>query len=441
MMKNKIKKMLKLNCMNSFISIIALTIFFYGQSYAQWERTNLPDSVKVNTMVIKDSSVFAGTNGDGIFVSTNNGENWDNINEGLQNKFVHTILINGKTIFAGTDSGASISTDNGANWSTIDSGLSGLGVWSLAVNTGVPGDTTIFAGTWSGVYSSTDNGKNWKVTGLSSTITPVHSVIIYKNYIFAATFFDGLFQSQDNGLTWKDISFKYINSNTGAEIIDPIPTLIKFVNLNVTYIAASALSGYFYYWDDNSSSFTTSIKSGSPIYCFAGRNDTLYAGTSKGYFYRSNIIDKSWVLANFPFLGNQAIYSLALNDSYAFAGTVNGIWRLWYPETITNIDNTKEAPAGFTLEQNYPNPFNPVTTIKYSIPTSKNPLQGGARGGLVTLKVYNLLGSEVATLVNEQQTPGNYEVKFDGSKLASGMYIYRLQAGSFVAVKKLMLLK
>ena len=80
---------------------------------------------------------------------------------------------------------------------------------------------------------------------------------------------------------------------------------------------------------------------------------------------------------------------------------------------------------------NYPNPFNPSTTIKYKIKELT----------LVELKVYDILGEEVISLVNEEQPAGSYEVEFNASKLASGVYFYRLQAGSFVQAKKMMLLK
>ncbi|MDE3058201.1 MAG: T9SS type A sorting domain-containing protein [Bacteroidota bacterium] len=88
-------------------------------------------------------------------------------------------------------------------------------------------------------------------------------------------------------------------------------------------------------------------------------------------------------------------------------------------------------PQRFTLDQNFPNPFNPATTIRYSIPAESK----------VVLKVYNLIGQEVATLVNTDQRVGTYSVQFDASKLASGVYFYRLSAGSFVQTKKLLLLK
>jgi hypothetical protein len=83
------------------------------------------------------------------------------------------------------------------------------------------------------------------------------------------------------------------------------------------------------------------------------------------------------------------------------------------------------------LSQNYPNPFNPNTTIKFELPTSSH----------VSLTVYDILGREASVLVNEKREAGAYEVKFDGSNLASGVYFYRIQAGSFVQTKRLLLLR
>ncbi len=88
-------------------------------------------------------------------------------------------------------------------------------------------------------------------------------------------------------------------------------------------------------------------------------------------------------------------------------------------------------PEMFYLSQNYPNPFNPITTIEYSIP----------KQSLVTIKVFDLLGREVATLVNEEKPAGNYIVNFNGINLSTGIYFYRLEADSYIAVKKLLLLK
>jgi hypothetical protein len=88
-------------------------------------------------------------------------------------------------------------------------------------------------------------------------------------------------------------------------------------------------------------------------------------------------------------------------------------------------------PLSFNLSQNYPNPFNPSTKIKYQIPELS----------FVTLKVYDVLGNEVAALVNEEKPVGSYELEFNATSLPSGIYFYRLQAGSFVETKKMVLLK
>jgi hypothetical protein len=85
----------------------------------------------------------------------------------------------------------------------------------------------------------------------------------------------------------------------------------------------------------------------------------------------------------------------------------------------------------FSLLQNYPNPFNPVTTINYSV----------AKSSLVTITVYNILGKKVATLFNELKNTGNYSVEFNTDQLASGIYLYRMQAGNFMATKKMILLR
>ena len=96
------------------------------------------------------------------------------------------------------------------------------------------------------------------------------------------------------------------------------------------------------------------------------------------------------------------------------------------------------SPNKFELLQNYPNPFNPTTIIKYSIPASLNPSKGGT---LTQLKIYDILGNEVAMLVNKEQQPGSYEFEFNASNLSSGVYFYRLQAGNFIQMKKMIFLK
>lgn len=88
-------------------------------------------------------------------------------------------------------------------------------------------------------------------------------------------------------------------------------------------------------------------------------------------------------------------------------------------------------PAVFSLEQNYPNPFNPTTIIRYQLPQE----------GYVTLKIYDMLGREVSTLVNEYKNAGEYKINFDASSLSSGVYVYRILVNDFVSTKKMILMK
>ncbi len=99
--------------------------------------------------------------------------------------------------------------------------------------------------------------------------------------------------------------------------------------------------------------------------------------------------------------------------------------------TITGVDDKTNTPNSFTLYQNYPNPFNPATTIKYSIPNSN----------MVSIKVFDILGKEVTTLVNEQQNSGIHEVTFNAENLSSGTYFYQLKCGEFTETKKFLLIK
>ncbi len=122
-----------------------------------------------------------------------------------------------------------------------------------------------------------------------------------------------------------------------------------------------------------------------------------------------------------------------INNNHGFAigetgdiltTTTGGVTSVKEESNITVSDN-------FILYQNYPNPFNPTTTINYQIP----------KYGMVTIKIYDILGREIKTLVNEYKPAGRYNITFNASNLASGVYFYRLQAGEFTETKKLLLLK
>jgi hypothetical protein len=115
------------------------------------------------------------------------------------------------------------------------------------------------------------------------------------------------------------------------------------------------------------------------------------------------------------------------------AGTAgSGVWFRPLSDMITSVnEQDRMLPRGYSLDQNYPNPFNPTTAITFSVATYSH----------TSLKVYDILGREVATLVNEQKPAGTYTQKWNAENFPSGVYFYRLQAGSFTETKKLVLLK
>jgi len=132
-------------------------------------------------------------------------------------------------------------------------------------------------------------------------------------------------------------------------------------------------------------------------------------------------------------------FDLYMHSSGGLFGHMKKITNLWadpsiklkYDVTVDLDDSEVELPTVFALEQNFPNPFNPTTTIKYQIPELS----------FIMLKVYDVLGNEVATLVNEEKPQGVYTIEFEGSKLTSGVYFYKLRAGTYIETKKMLLIK
>ncbi len=157
-----------------------------------------------------------------------------------------------------------------------------------------------------------------------------------------------------------------------------------------------------------------------------------------GFDYNSPQIVPNWTLLEIPI----SFYTSDIPDSATIILTTfcntqhNGsslyIDNLSFDTSITSVENTVNSlPQKFTLYQNYPNPFNPSTTIKFQIPNTK----------FTTLKVYNILGKEVTTLVSTKLNQGNHTYIFDGKNLASGIYYYQIVAGNFYQVKKMVLIK
>ncbi len=140
-------------------------------------------------------------------------------------------------------------------------------------------------------------------------------------------------------------------------------------------------------------------------------------------------------------LTSAANFSSAFKIRFRLTSDASENWDGWYVDDIRIMGytggivgvqgNNSNIPFVYKLEQNFPNPFNPTTLIKYQLPEDE----------FVKITVFNILGQQVSTLVNTYQNAGNYSLMFDGTNLASGLYLYKLEAGSFTDVKKMLLLK
>jgi hypothetical protein len=187
--------------------------------------------------------------------------------------------------------------------------------------------------------------------------------------------------------------------------------------------------------------------------CGANNSITRCTDTLSKYIFGLQRLSKTFTLYYFEH-AESARYIKDIGPSYHFL-QMGGPYYYWdtlqgcvingivYGDTsLTGINKiSNEVPETFSLSQNYPNPFNPTTKIKFSIPNITPPLIQGGQGGLTTLTIFDILGREVATLVNEKLSPGTYEVEFDGSNYSSGVYFYKLITTEFSETRKMVLIK
>jgi len=394
---------------------------------AQWVQipNGMGTTQDVRSIVENGTNIFAGTYGNGVFGSTDFGDDWTEADTGLTNHTVYVFAINGTRIFAGTLGGVFVSTNNGTSWNSA-------GLTIVTVSLVIQG-ANIYAGTpSSGVFLSTNNGVNWSAVNNGLPGTYVSALASIDTNIFAATNGSGVFRSVNNGTNWTAVNngFAYLYMNA----LTVIGTNIFAGNGEGLYISTNIGASWTFdgIWNNNVQSLATS-----------GNN--IFMGTLAYGIFLSTNFGSNWTDINQGFGTITTIYSLLTTSDYVFAGTLNqSIWRRNLSD-ILNVPKISESiPSAFSLYQNYPNPFNPSTKIKFSLPRP-------SEGGVMTAKLifYDLLGREVATLVNEPLKPGTYEVSFDGSKFATGIYFYKLQAGDpstssgkvFVQTRKMILLK
>jgi hypothetical protein len=414
-----------------------VVVLFVGtisiQLKAQWVTAGLK-SMKVTSLAVSSTNLFAGTDSNGVYLSTNNGLEWSAV--GLTNNYVCSLEFIDSILFAGTSSGVFQSTNSGSNWTLINSGLPTYCV----VNSFIKIGTNLFAGSHTnGVFISTNNGLTWSNATGDMLHTTVFSLTVSPTgTIFAGTF-GGIFYSTNNGTNWTQV----MGSLDGVS--NPTINCLAFTNKGYCFAGSrgSFNFGHFHGWVrrsiNNGLNWTYDNFGilGRDYFSLINYGNYLIAGTDSGV-YLSNNNCESWTAANTG-LSSLFIRGLKVSDANLIASTDSGIYRRPLSEMITDVkQSSSPTPEKYSLSQNYPNPFNPSTTITYSIPERST----------VRLSIFNTLGQKISEVVNETKDAGSYEHNFNASQLSSGIYFYRIEATStqnagktLVDTKKMVLMK
>jgi|WetSurMetagenome_2_1015567.scaffolds.fasta_scaffold33543_2 photosystem II stability/assembly factor-like uncharacterized protein len=379
-----------------------------------------------NIIAINSADLIFSGDSSGLYKSTENGVNWTYLNTGTMGSSILSIHFNANNdIFVGTEiTGIFRSTDNGVIWEAINNGLSnlyGYCITSTEIN-------HIFVGTRQGVFKSTDNGNFWEQANVGVPLTYIFSISSNSSgTIFLGTIMQsdgGIFRSTNDGYEWERLTngLPY-----GANYRS-----IAFDTNNYIYTQGQ-YTGIFKSTDNGENwNETTNFPITIVNQFFITDSNYIFAATLNGIFLSNNGAE-TWnnISGN---LANEKITSVAVNsEGIVFVGTSQGVFKSDNIQTEVLKDKNKEL--FFSLSQNHPNPFNPSTKISWQTPVSD----------WQTLKVYDVLGNEVATLVNEYRAAGSYEVEFKSTvgshQLANGVYFYQLKAGDYVETKKMILMK
>ncbi|MDD5673539.1 MAG: T9SS type A sorting domain-containing protein [Chitinivibrionales bacterium] len=399
-----------------FALSIGWVVLFAHTTSADWVKTNGPGGGRINALAASGSNIFAGTETGGVFLTSNNGANWTQINSGLTDDTVASLAVNGNNVFAGTSGGSVfLSANSGTSWTAVNNGLTNSNVNALAVS-----GNNVFAGTWGGgIFYSTNNGTSWNRFDaylLENSKLDVLCIAANGNNIFAGTYQGGMVQTTDNGATWKVAS------------INGYITIFSLAGDGSKIFAGTDLGGP--YLSTNNGTSWTPVKNGltdSAISSLIMSGNNVFAGTvNRGVFLSSNNG------ANWNPVGlNFCVTSFAVNGSTIFAGNNGGeVWRRSLSEMI--VETNIQLQQGMLDQENIkiysPNHSNHNVNIKFSLPHSD----------LVTIKIYNLSGKEMISLFNQYVDAGTHSLNFDTRNIATGCYVGRIQVGTNAIVKNIL---
>lgn len=399
---------------------VAITQNFSQQvSTPFWQQVSAPYNGDVRSITFTNSGVMlAGTYGGSVWRSTNDGQTWSISNSGIAFYYAYALASspNG-AIFAGVSSGLYRSTNEGINWQAMIPSCE-CEFRSLAISHAPLSAGTIFAGTTVGITRSTDNGGSWTAFQLSN-VAPILAVAIDSNgIVYAASTFYGIYRSTDNGTGWTQTSLM-----TGS--------FSSLASNSANHAFAATYANVYRSLDTGSTWQQQTVVTNADVRSLAvARNDHIFAAVSVGGVYRSTNSGTDWDSVNTGLTNRYGTLVVASPAGYIFAVVGGHFFRSIQPITDVDLD-IPQLPLTSSLEQNYPNPFNPATTIRFTVHESR----------FTSLKVYNLIGQDVATLVHSEKQPGSYTVTWDAGALPGGVYFYRLTVEQFVETKKMVLLK
>ena len=369
-----------------------------------------------------------------VLRTTDGGINWLNANPhpGIIIGEVRNMeALDETTTLVTTESQASTAvyktTDGGNSWNEVYANTEGFikGIRMLDPVNGIAIGNPI-SDIWN-VLLTTDGGNTWQPSSNRPSANIIHQAVhnsfqVSMPNIYWGTSFTSIFRSTDGGITYNE----YETTGAGIYIFS------LFINSSGIGLAAStemsrSTDGGITFQPHSVPGYgnINGIESSGSNFWFI-RGEKIFHSTDDGLNWIDEYTTPSTLTLNHMDFPNN-LNECQMGWAVGYGGTICKMTG----SGATSVDNQNEMSMVFELKQNYPNPFNPVTIIQYTIGSKQT----------VKVKVYDIIGNEIVTLVNNEQSEGKYEVKFDGSLLSSGIYFYKLQAGDFTQLRKMILLK
>lgn len=409
--------------MRQVIYFLLVSIIFQTQLSAQWQKVEQINSQFVYSALFTGDDCFVGS--DSLYISRDRGLTWQSTTLNGHAIEVTALFKYDNKIFAGTyGNGVFISINNGLSWQNYNLGLSGFTLYAKKFV--ASGDTIFYATDGGGIYYLLSNSDTWQSynQNLPSNIAwTINDLVVTNNNFVASAGSSGYYYLRPKGSAqWIE---KRMQTPQGIFM-----TPNAFLSTGDIVFSGSRF-GIYKSLDEGNTFDSAGISAMDiAVVSFVKDDNRIYAGYTRSagndfFVWYSDDLGNAWNIFAHEF---QYLHHLYIYDQKIWAATNNGLW-------FNNLDPSSVDPInslnGFNLYQNYPNPFNPSTTIQYSLSSSQ----------FVTLKVYDVLGNEISTLIDEHKQAGFYEVSFNASSLPSGIYFYKLQFGSLIETKKMMLIK